>query len=134
MSGDGHAACIEVKTDKQSTSSYRKEDVGQLHNHIQWVNDNYEVTQIVPAFVGPLLASSKEANPSSDMKIIELGQFHELSQRLIAALQDVAKSALPLSLEHDLREAMKDRNLIYPEVLANLDGRFLEDASGTTSL
>ena len=28
MSEEGHAACIEVKTDKQSTSSYRKEDVG----------------------------------------------------------------------------------------------------------
>ena len=129
MSEEGHAACIEVKTDKQSTSSYRKEDVGQLHNHIQWVKDNYEVSQIVPAFVGPLLPSSKEASPSPDMKIIELRQFHELSQRLIAALQDVAQSALPLSLEHDLREAMRDRNLMYPKVFAKLDGCFLEDVS-----
>ena len=129
MSDEGHAACIEVKTDKQSTSSYRKEEVGQLHNHIQWVKDNHEVSQIVPAFVGPLLPSTKEASPSPDMKIIELGQFHELSQRLIAALQDLAQSALPLSLEHDLREAVRNRNLMYPEVVANLDGRFLEDVS-----
>ena len=28
MSEEGHATCIEVKADKQSTSSYRKEDVG----------------------------------------------------------------------------------------------------------
>ena len=129
MSEDGHAACIEVKADKQSTSSYRKEEVGQLHNHIQWVKDNNEVSEIVPAFVGPLLPSSKEASPSPDMKIIELRQFHELSQRLIAALQDVAQSALPLSLEHDLREAMRNRNLMYPEVVSNLDGCFLEDVS-----
>lgn len=130
MSDGGHAACIEVKTDKQSTSSYRKEDVGQLHNHIQWVKDNHEVSQIVPAFVGPLLPPTKEASPSSDMKVIELGQFHELSQRLIAALQDVAQSALPLSLEHDLHEAMRDRNLMYPQVVADLDGCFLEDIPG----
>ncbi len=129
MSDEGHAACIEVKTDKQSTSSYRKEDVGQLHNHIQWVKDNHEVSEIVPAFVGPLLPSTKEASPSPDMKTIELQQFHELSQRLIAALQDVAQSALPLSLEHDLGEAMRNRNLMYPEVVAHLDGCFLEDVS-----
>ena len=127
MSDEGQAACIEVKTDKQSTSSYRKEEVGQLHNHIQWVRDNHEVSQIVPTFVGPLLPPSKEASPSPDMKIIELGQFHELGQRLIAALQDVAQSALPLGLEHDLREAMRNRNLMYPEVVAELEGCLLED-------
>ena len=119
-----------IKTDKQASSLYRKEDVGQLHNHIQWVNDNHKVSEIIPVFVGPLLSASKEASPSPDMKIIELRQFHELSQRLIAALQDVAQSALPLSLEHDLREAMRNRNLMYPEVVAILDGSFLEDIPG----
>ena len=130
MSEEGYAACIEVKTDKQSSSSYRKEDVGQLHNHIQWVKDNHEVSQTVPTFVGPLLPPSKEASPSPDMKIIELQQFHELSQRLIAALQDVAQRALPLSLEHELSEAMKSRNLLYPKVFASLDGSSLEDIPG----
>ena len=41
----------------------------------------------------------------------------------------VVLSALPLSLEHDLREAMRNRNLMYPEVVSNLDGCFLEDIS-----
>ena len=130
LSEDGFAVCMEAKTDKQASSLYRKEDVGQLHNHIQWVNDNHKVSEIIPVFVGPLLSASKEASPSPDMKIIELRQFHELSQRLIAALQDVAQSALPLSLEHDLREAMRNRNLMYPEVVAILDGSFLEDIPG----
>ena len=100
-----------------------------MHNHIQWVKDNYEVSQIVPVFVGPLLPPSKEASPSPEMKIIEVRQFHELSQRLIAALQDVAQRALPLSLEHELSEAIKSRILSYPEVVANLDACFLEDVS-----
>ena len=127
LSDDGLAVCMEAKTDKQASSLYRKEDVGQLHNHVQWVNDNHQVSEIIPVFVGPLLSASKEASPSPDMKIIELRQFHEFSQRLIAALQDVAQSALPLSLEHDLREAMRNRNLMYPEVAANLEGCLLED-------
>ena len=130
LSEDGLAVCMEAKTGKQPSSLYRKEDVGQLHNHIQWVNDNHQVSEIIPVFVGPLLLASKEASPSPDMKIIELQQFHELSQRLIAALQDVAQSALPLSLEHGLHEVMRNRNLMYPEVVANLDGSFLEDIPG----
>lgn len=67
------------------------------------------------------------------MKIIELKQFQELSQRLIAALQDVAQRALPLSLEHELSEAMKSRNLLYPlypKVFSSLDSSILEDISG----
>ncbi|MCY4623597.1 MAG: DEAD/DEAH box helicase family protein [Chloroflexi bacterium] len=132
MSEEGYAACIEVKTDKQSSSYYRKEDVGQLHNHIQWVKDNHEVSQTVPTFVGPLVPPSKEASPSPDMKVIELQQFHELSQRLIAALQDVAQRALPLSLEHELSEAMKSRNLLYPKVFASLYGSSLEDIPGSS--
>ena len=126
---DGHAVCMEAKTDKQASSLYRKEDVGQLHNHIQWVKDNHQVSEIMPVFVGPLLPASDEASPSPGMKVIELRQFDELGQRLIAALQDVAQSALPLSVELDLREAMRNRNLMYPEVVANLDGCFLEDVS-----
>ena len=33
----GLAVCMEVKTCKTETSFYRKNDVGQLHNHVQWV-------------------------------------------------------------------------------------------------
>ena len=130
LSEDGHAVCMEAKTDKQASSLYRKEDVGQLHNHIQWVMDNYEVSEIVPAFVGPLLPASDEASPSPDMKIIELQQFHALGQRLVSALQDVAQRALPLSLEHELGETIKRRNLSHPEVISSLQGSFVEDVAG----
>lgn len=64
------------------------------------------------------------------MKVIELQRLHELSQRLISALQDVANGALPLSLERELHEAMKSRNLLYPNVISSLGGSFLEDVAG----
>ena len=130
LSAQRHALCFESKTDKHSTSSYRKKEVGQLHDHIQWVTDTYDASQIVPAFVGPSLPVSKEANPSPEMKVIELQRLHELSQRLISALQDVANRALPLSLERELHEAMKSRNLLYPNVISSLGGSFLEDVAG----
>ena len=124
---EGHALCIEVKADKQDSSLYRKDDVGQLHNHIQWVRDNHEVSDIVPVFVGPMLPASNEASPRSDMRVVELRRLEELGQRLVAALQDVAQHALPLSLENDLNHAMKHRNLMYPETFSNLEAVFLVD-------
>ncbi len=126
IGNDGYAVCIEVKTNKQETV-YRKADVGQLHNHVQWVKDNHEVSEVVPVFVGPLLAASNEASPSPDMRVIELQQIHELGERLMAALQDVAQTALPLGLEHDLDEVMKNRGLMYPGVFSNLDARILQE-------
>ena len=126
IGNDGYAVCIEVKTNKQETV-YRKADVGQLHNHVQWVKDNHEVSEVVPVFVGPLLAASDEASPSPDMRVIELQQIRELGERLIAALQDVAQTALPLSLEHDLDEMMKNRGLLYPGVFSDLGASMLQD-------
>ena len=122
----GYAVCIEVKTDKQETV-YRKAEVGQLHNHVQWVKDNHVVSEIIPVFAGPLLAVSDAASPSSDMSVIELQQLDELGKRLVAALQDVVRDSLPLSLERDLNEVMKDRGLEYPSVFSNLDVRTLRN-------
>ena len=126
IGNDRYAVCIEVKTNKQETA-YRKADVGQLHNHVQWVKDNHEVSEIIPVFVGPLLSASKEASPSLGMRVIELRQLDEIGQRLIAALQDVTQTALPLRLEHDLNEVMKNRSLVYPYVFSNLDASILRD-------
>ena len=114
---NGYAVCMEATTDKQSTSPYGKDDVGQLHNHVQWVKDNCDVSEIIPVFVGPLLPASGQASPSPDMKVVELGQFEKFGQRLVSALRDVAGQALPLSLSQVLDEVMKQRGLIYPEVI-----------------
>ncbi|HWN95602.1 MAG TPA: DEAD/DEAH box helicase family protein, partial [Methylomirabilota bacterium] len=47
--------CVDAKTGKgkEATTSYRKEDLGQLSDHVQWVRDNAQVEKIIPAFVGP---------------------------------------------------------------------------------
>ena len=118
---NGYAVCIEAKTDKQSASPYRKEDVGQLHNHVQWVKDNCNVSKVIPIFVGPLLPASGQASPSPDMKVVELRQFEKLGQRLVSALRDVAGQAMPLSLSQVLDEVMKQRGLIYPKVILSME-------------
>ncbi len=124
---NGYAVCMEAKTDKQSASPYRKDYVGQLHNHVQWVKDRYDVSKIIPVFVGPLLPASGQASPSPDMMVIELGQFEKLGQRLVSALSDVAGQAIPLSLSQVLDEVMKQRGLMYPEVILSMEMSTLQE-------
>ena len=117
----GYAFCMEAKTGKQLSSPYSKDHVGQLHNHVQWVKDNYDVAEIIPVFVGPLSPASDQASPSLDMKVAELRHFEELGQRLISTLRDVATQAIPLSLGKDLNEVMNQRGLIDPQVVLSLE-------------
>ena len=118
---DGYYLCIEVKTCKQSNSVYRKQDVGQLHNHIQWVKDNHTVSEILPIFVGPSLSTSGEASPSQDMRVVELKQFEVLGQILVSALSDAAMQATPSSLSGVLSQVMRNRGLLYPAVVQCMD-------------
>ena len=118
---NGYAVCMEVKSEKGNTSGYRKEDVAQLHDHTQWVKDNYSASEIIPVFVGPSLPASKFANPSRDIMVIELKQFEEFGKKLGSALADVAVQAIPLSLAKYLHHLMKSRGLLYPDVFLSLD-------------
>ena len=117
---------MEAKTDKQPNSPYSKDQVGQLHNHVQWVKDNYDVAEIIPVFVGPLSPASDQASPSPDMRVAELRLFEELGQRLISALEDVTTRTMPLSLGRDLNEVMNQRSLDYPDVVSSLEMTVLQ--------
>ena len=124
---NGYAVCMEVKTSKEETSLYRKDNVGQLHNHVQWVKDNQQVSKIMPIFVGPLLSASDEASPSPDMRVVKLHEFEKLGQRLSSALRDAAVKAIPLSLSNDLGAVMRNRDLLFPDVLMSLNMKVLRD-------
>ncbi|WP_194757489.1 DEAD/DEAH box helicase family protein [Aliidiomarina indica] len=125
---DGEVAfCIEAKTDKLAESKYNKKEVGQMADHIQWVRNNTVATHIIPIFVGPLVGATDNANPAENVCVVELSQFQELSQRLIAALTDAANASVALTLPHQLHDTIAQRDLIFPEVLSTLDMRSIHD-------
>ena len=124
---DGMALAMELKTDKEQSSSYRKADLGELRDHVQWVSDHYQVTEVVQIFVGPPLPVSQSANPSPEMLIIGLDQFDSVGKRLSSALQDVADNALPLKLIEELNDKMKTRGLLWPGVYESLEKVTLAD-------
>ena len=126
--GEGRiAVCIELKTGKDEESPYWKKDVSQMHDHIQWVKDNRDVSQIVPVFVGPKSPAHRDANPTADMVVMELQQFSKLAEKLVTALEDASEGTLPLELGSRLHEIMANRGLLFPDVFNRLDKATLSE-------
>jgi tetratricopeptide (TPR) repeat protein len=121
------ALCIEVKTNKEPDSNYQKKEVGQLSDHIQWVKDNTTATEIIPVFVGPLRPATSTANPPNEYLVIGLEQFQQLGTRLTAALNDIACSALPLTLQVTVDEIFRERDLLWPKCFQNLESHILNE-------
>ena len=123
------ALCIEVKTDKDDNSQYKKVEIGQLSDHVQWVKNKYSIDldSIVPIFVGPTNSATEKANPAPNYRVINLQDFHALGARLTAALHDVQNTALPLTLRSEIFELFKTRNLLWPNCLDTLDANVLSD-------
>lgn len=119
--------CVEVKTDKKPATQYRKEDVGQLSDHVQWVKDQIGGEVIIPIFVGPIVGVTESANPPKDYHVVALKQFQNLAERLKAALKDSAASSLPISLRSTLLKVFKERGLLWPDSLQTLESHNLRD-------
>lgn len=119
--------CMELKTDKDSSSRYQKKDVGQLNDHVQWIKDNVGAVQIIPVFVGPIVGVTDNANPPNEHQVLALKQFQILSERLKAALKDAAADSLPLTLRGTLLKVFKERGLIWPDCLGTLEFHNLRD-------
>lgn len=115
------ALCMEAKTNKSSESSYTKQNIGQLIDHVQWVENNRDVTEIIPMFVGPLLPASKDANPSAEILVVELQAFDDLSKKLMAVYQDIVSAALPITLRATVGEYVAQRDLLWPSVLEGMN-------------
>ena len=127
---DLFAVCIEAKTNKKDTSQYGKEDIGQMHNHMQWVRENDDtktIENVVPIFVGPKQGSTAKANPGDDMLVAEIPSFKALADRLEAVLRDVAEKALPISLRANAEEAMQKDGLLGRDVLTFLNAARIKD-------
>lgn len=121
------ALCVEVKTDKNPASRYRKEDVGQLSDHIQWVKNQLGEKEVIPIFVGPIIGVTDNANPPKEYQVVALKQFQNLAERLKATLKDAAAASLPLTLRSTLLKAFVERGLIWPDSFKALERHNLRD-------
>jgi Helicase C-terminal domain len=115
---DKTALCADAKTGKGKDSApcYRKEDFGQLSDHVQWVRNNAKVDKIIPAFVGPEVGASRAANPPPDVKVAALEKFHAIAEILKSVYRDIATNSLPLTVGATVAEHFAKRGLLWPQL------------------
>lgn len=82
-SGD-QAVSFELKTNKGTGTSYRKEDIGQYHDHIEFLKTDTEFRRYTfrHLIVGKIRPVAQQANPPKDLRIVELEQFSDVLRRL----------------------------------------------------
>lgn len=123
----GVALCIEAKTDKESGSGYRKDDVGQMANHIQWVRETYpQLTEIVPVFIGPINAATESASPTDDICVTTLTEFYKLGEVVKTMYEDIEKQSMPISINSVINTLLKERSLIWPKLIGDLSFKQLK--------
>lgn len=124
------ALCADAKTEKELTSSYRKkDDLGQLADHVQWTHQNHEIDSLIPLFVGPELPASADSNPPDDVRVCALEKFAVVGETLIAAYRDISSEALPSNLPSVVAQHFEQRGLFWDEFISTLDMRKLRDES-----
>lgn len=122
------ALCLEAKTDKEITTGYKKEDIGQMANHIQWVKETYPaIKRIIPVFVGPMNAATDSASPTEDMLVAPLSTFKELGALVAALYEDIEKQSMPISIQDTTNQLLKERSLQWPDFMDKLLFRKLVD-------
>lgn len=76
----GHA--FEAKTDKLATSQYNKSEVGQAHDHRQWIKNNHRKRTVGLSWLGRTLPVSPDSSPDEDLTVFELGSIANLAARV----------------------------------------------------
>ena len=113
---DKTALCVDAKTDKLPSSVYRKDEFGQLSDHVQWVRENTDVETMIPGLVGPELPVSDSANPPEGVKLVTLAKFHAIGETLKVAYRDIVATALPLTIGQEVAAEFEKRGLLWPEL------------------
>ena len=82
---------FELKTNKQVPTNYNKKDIGQGHNHIQWVKENYEdYNAIGLVYVGPEIGTIEDrASPSDNMYLTDVTKISSVMDEINALLSDL---------------------------------------------
>jgi hypothetical protein len=107
---------MDAKTNKEESSVYRKDEIGQLADHVQWVRDNVGIADPLPALVGPQIGVSGSANPADNMVLVTLDSLFQVGETLKAVYRDIAGQALPISVISVAATEFAKRNLAWPDL------------------
>jgi hypothetical protein len=87
---------FELKTLQQGNKPLTKKIVGQGHDHLQWVKNQYPGIKVVGiVFVAPSSTCNDDANPSTEMSIGSLAAINQIATELVTTIKSI-RSGLPL--------------------------------------
>jgi len=111
---DQTAFCIDAKTDKNEESPYKKDDLGQMSDHVQWVRNSIQTKRIVTVFVGPDRPATRSANPPEGAMILPLENCNRVAKVVQEAYQNIAETAISSTLPSVIEEEFLKRKLLWP--------------------
>lgn len=87
--GEVEAWGFELKTGKALESEYSKSELAQSHDHLNWLQREKKGKLVKVSIIGRELPVSNQANPDSDLEIIELSGFQEIARSVKKVLESV---------------------------------------------
>lgn len=121
-------AAIEAKTNKKNESQYRKkEDIGQFHDHIQFLESNYPKETFYKVIVGKKHPISKDSNPPVELRVIELEQFVQLAEKVKEAYEFIGSVAKSDDVEVCAERAIEVQGLQWPRCIDALESALAID-------
>ena len=126
---DKVAWSLELKTEKAAGGRYSKRNVMQAVDHVQWVRDNEDVSEVIPFIVGPVLPADERANPPAVLRVMELAELVELRNRVRAAIESVLASYLPVTLQNEIRRVFESSGLLWSTLGSEPRGVTLSEVS-----
>lgn len=127
-------AAIEAKTDKKDGSMYqKKDDIGQFHDHIQFLSQKYPDESFYMVIVGKELRVSPESNPPEDLHVVDLTHFKSLAAKVqdlyAAVVNDDGTEPPGVTVQRWLDHL----GLNWPSCLESLPSRLATDLQRTHS-
>ena len=127
LSSEKSGIALEAKTDKQINGQYRKkDDIGQFHDHVQWLTNHAPSHQLYLGIVGRLLPVTADANPPDTLRVLPLEGFQELTERIrrfYTLLLSISGEGVAETAEQNLRVL----GLLWPNCVEALPGRLASD-------
>ena len=121
-------AAIEAKTNKKDGSQYRKkEDIGQFHDHVQWLEKNFPKEAFHKIIAGKKLRVSEDANPPGDLRIITLEQFQILVDRIKELYEYVGSAAKSGDVGICVERGLESLGLRWPKCIDSLESSLAID-------
>jgi hypothetical protein len=122
----GKVLALELKTDKQASGMINKKDIGQGHDHITWVKDNYHSYELLGlVFVSEVQTLDRSANPSEDMSLVSISKLVSLKDAVFALMTDI-RSRLPIERLNVTDEFTKEDKWSLESISADLNEKKLK--------